>query len=214
MVGGGGFASVFGWFVQGFVFLLITGAARPLAWRSVHLVELCLCATMGFGDLLEMVGGTGRFQIVHVTLLCTPVLMMASHNLLQNFVASVPPHHCSAHSNVSALPLSAEDSLLVTVPLDLAGTPLRCQRYSSPQWQLLAGNRSAAPVEEHATSKGTEEDLEGCVDGWSYNMTERASTIISEVGLYFLLLSQLLCFTCVKPCSAVASGTWCVTSAL
>lgn len=153
---------------------------------------------MAFGELLDLVGGTGRFQIVHVTLLCAPVLMMASHNLLQNFVASVPPHHCSAHSNMSALPLSAEESLLVTVPLDLAGKPQKCHRYSSPQWHLRAGNRSATPEEEHATSKGTEVDLEGCVDGWSYNMTERTSTIVTEVGLYFLLLSQLLCFTCVN----------------
>lgn len=146
---------------------------------------------MAFGDLLDMVGGTGRFQIVHVTLLCVPVLMMASHNLLQNFVASVPPHHCSPHSNVSALALSADEKLLVTVPLDLAGKPLRCQRYGAPRWRLLAGNGSSASeeeeVEDHANPKEIDVDLERCADGWSYIMTERSSSIISDVGLYFLL---------------------------
>lgn len=147
----------------------------------------CLCTKMAFGDLLDMVGSAGRFQIIHVTLLCLPVFMMASHNLLQNFVASVPPHHCSAHSNVSASPLSAEAKLLVTVPLDPAGKPLRCQRYSAPQWHLLPGNGSSEEEEEdHAYLKQMDVDLEGCVDGWSYNMTEMTSTIISDVGLDFL----------------------------
>lgn len=144
---------------------------------------------MAFGDLLDTVGGTGRFQMLHVSLLCLPVLMMASHNLLQNFAASVPPHHCSPHANVSALPLSAEEKLLVTAPLDPAGKPLRCQRYSAPRWRLLAANGSAAAAaeeEEEDDYADPGEDLEGCEDGWSYAMTERSSSIISDVGLDFL----------------------------
>lgn len=145
---------------------------------------------MAFGDLLDTVGGAGRFQVVHVSLLCVPVLMMASHNLLQNFVASVPPHHCSPHANVSALPLSAEEKLLVTAPLDPAGKPLRCQRYSAPRWRLLAANGSAAAAEgeegDYADPGEIQQDLEGCEDGWSYAMTERSSSIISDVGLDFL----------------------------
>lgn len=169
---------------------------------------------MAFGDLLDMVGGTGRFQVIHVTLLCLPVLMMASHNLLQNFVASVPPHHCSAHANVSAATLSAQEKLLVTVPLDLAAKLLTCQRYRAPQWHLLARNGSSeSEEEEYAQWKQMDVDLEGCVDGWSYTMTERTSTIISDVGLSFLLLSPFLCFSYVNLCSTWASGTWCVTCA-
>uniref|UniRef100_A0A3Q3MQL6 Solute carrier family 22 member 6 n=1 Tax=Mastacembelus armatus TaxID=205130 RepID=A0A3Q3MQL6_9TELE len=117
---------------------------------------------MGFGDLLEQVGSTGRFQILHVTLLSIPVLMMASHNLLQNFVAAVPPHYCRAHTNLSQFQLSPEETLLITVPLDHNGKPQKCQRYVAPQWHLLANN-------------GT-----GCTDGWSYNMTDMSSTIISD----------------------------------
>ncbi|XP_061595792.1 solute carrier family 22 member 6 [Cololabis saira] len=132
---------------------------------------------MAFGDILEQVGSTGRFQVLHVTLLCTPVLMMASHNLLQNFVAAVPPHHCSAPSNVSQAQLSSEEALLVTVPLDQAGRPLRCQRYVTPQWHLLAGNGTSTLEEDLDVS------LEECRDGWSYQMVERDTTVISDWDL-------------------------------
>ncbi|KAJ3589717.1 hypothetical protein NHX12_010560 [Muraenolepis orangiensis] len=133
---------------------------------------------MAFADLLEQVGATGRFQVVHTIMLCIPVMMMASHNLLQNFVAAVPPHFCSAHSNLSAL--SAVETLRVTVPLDPNGGPEKCRRYDAPQWHLLANNGSAAPEEwGDADAAG----LQGCEDGWTYNETERSSSIISEWNL-------------------------------
>ncbi|CAL1573518.1 unnamed protein product [Knipowitschia caucasica] len=131
---------------------------------------------MAFGDLLEIVGATGRFQIVHVTLLALPVIMMASHNLLQNFVAYVPSHHCSPPTNLSLRRLSPENTLLVTVPMDKMGKPERCQRYSSPQWHLL-DNTSTAVVEEPGDQ---EEALQYCSDGWTYSMKERDSSIISD----------------------------------
>uniref|UniRef100_A0AAY4AAW8 Solute carrier family 22 member 6 n=1 Tax=Denticeps clupeoides TaxID=299321 RepID=A0AAY4AAW8_9TELE len=119
---------------------------------------------MAFADLLEQVGSTGRFQIVHVTLLSLPILMMASHNLLQNFVASVPPHYCSGPANLSLQPLSKGDVLRLTVPLDSKGKPERCRRFAQPQ--------------NHSTVA-----LEGCDNGWEYNMTEMSSTIITEWDL-------------------------------
>lgn len=135
---------------------------------------------MAFGDLLEQVGSTGRFQVLHVTLLCIPVLMMASHNLLQNFVAAVPPHYCSAHSNVSQSQLSPEKMLQITVPLDQMGRPHRCQRYVAPQWHLLAENGTSNPWKQGDTEDGLDVGLQECTDGWSYNMTEMSSTIISD----------------------------------
>ncbi|XP_039634047.1 solute carrier family 22 member 6 isoform X4 [Perca fluviatilis] len=133
---------------------------------------------MAFGDLLEQVGSTGRFQILHVTLLCMPVLLMASHNLLQNFVAAVPPHYCNAHTNLSQSQLSPEETLLITVPQDQIGKPQRCQRYVTPQWHLLNG--SSGSGEDGDTKEGLDVDLQGCTDGWSYNMTDMSSTIISD----------------------------------
>ncbi|XP_076024236.1 solute carrier family 22 member 6 [Genypterus blacodes] len=138
---------------------------------------------MGFGELLEQVGSVGRFQILHVTLLCVPILMMASHNLLQNFVAMVPPHQCSAHTNLSQHRLSQEEALLVTVPLDHQTKPHKCQRYAAPQWHLLSRNGTSSPKEEEDTEEDFGAPLQGCLDGWSYNMTERTSTIISDWDL-------------------------------
>nr|XP_020489031.1 solute carrier family 22 member 6-like [Labrus bergylta] len=136
---------------------------------------------MAFGDLLEQVGSTGRFQILHVTLLVIPVLLMASHNLLQNFVAAVPAHYCSAQTNLSQSRLSAEQTLLITVPLDKNGRPHRCQRYVTPQWHLIAENgTSSSGNQGDAQDDGVNIDLQGCTDGWSYNMTEMTSTIISD----------------------------------
>lgn len=144
---------------------------------------------MAFADLLEQVGSTGRFQILHVTLLCIPVLFMASHNLLQNFVAMVPPHYCRAHSNLSQSSLSPAEILMITVPLNEAGKPQQCQRYVAPQWHLLDKNGTSSP------EKDCDVVLQGCEDGWSYNMTEMSSTIISEVGLYFTVIILIKWFS-------------------
>lgn len=138
---------------------------------------------MSFGDLLELVGSTGRFQVLHVTLLCIPILMMASQNLLQNFVAAVPPHYCSTHTNISQTQLSPEEKVLISVPLDERGKLQRCQRYAVPQWHLLDKN-GISGVGEQGDVEDADIDLQGCVDGWSYNMTERTSTIISDVGFF------------------------------
>ncbi|XP_026037902.1 solute carrier family 22 member 6 [Astatotilapia calliptera] len=135
---------------------------------------------MGFSDLLEQVGSTGRFQIVHVTLLSTPILMLASHNLLQNFVAAVPPHYCSAHSNLSQSQLSPEEALRITVPQDHRGKLHRCQRYVVPQWHLLDKNGTSNLRNEGNSVDDLDADLQGCIDGWTYNMADRSSTIISD----------------------------------
>ncbi|KAI4814124.1 hypothetical protein KUCAC02_003330 [Chaenocephalus aceratus] len=107
---------------------------------------------MGFGELLEQVGSTGRFQVLQTTLLCIPVMLFASHNLLQNFVALVPPHFCNAHTNLSQSQMSAEEALLVTVPLDQTGKPEKCLRYAAPQWHLLTKNGSSSSGKEGDTN--------------------------------------------------------------
>ncbi|XP_012677225.2 solute carrier family 22 member 6 [Clupea harengus] len=138
---------------------------------------------MAFGELLDQVGGTGRFQVMHVTLLCIPILMMASHNLLQNFVAPVPPHHCSAHANLSLHTLTKEQVQRITVPVDEKDKPARCQRYATPQWGLLNVTDRAEAEEEDAFADTLDVELQGCQDGWEYGKTERSSTIITEWDL-------------------------------
>ncbi|XP_034034333.1 solute carrier family 22 member 6 isoform X2 [Thalassophryne amazonica] len=138
---------------------------------------------MAFDDLLERVGSMGRFQFLHVIILIIPVFLMASHNLLQIFVAMVPSHHCSVHTNLSEFDLRLEQKLLITVPLDGIGKPHRCQRYVVPQWHLLMKNETFSAEEKGDGKESVSVGLQGCIDGWSYNLSERTSTIISEWDL-------------------------------
>ncbi|XP_069036367.1 solute carrier family 22 member 6 [Lepisosteus oculatus] len=112
---------------------------------------------MAFADVLEQVGGTGRFQALHVVLLSAPMLLAASHNLLQNFAAAVPVHRCRAPANLSRL------------ALDARGRPAPCHRFAPPRW-----NRS---------HNGSDPGLEACRDGWEYDLSEMSSTVITEWDL-------------------------------
>ncbi|MED6274978.1 hypothetical protein CHARACLAT_021758 [Characodon lateralis] len=133
---------------------------------------------MGFTDLLEEVGGFGRYQWIHVTLISLPGLMMASQNLLNNFVSGIPSHHCnpatnqSLHDLVLTLQVDEQQLLKVFIPPDLSGNRLdRCRRYAEPQWHLLNLN-SSVNVSELQT--------EGCVDGWRFDQSEFSATTVSE----------------------------------
>uniref|UniRef100_A0A8C0G0C8 Uncharacterized protein n=1 Tax=Chelonoidis abingdonii TaxID=106734 RepID=A0A8C0G0C8_CHEAB len=107
---------------------------------------------MSFSELLDRIG----------------VLMLASQNLLQNFTARIPDHHCQMrimanYTHRANLPasLNAEEMLRVSIPMDRSHKPEKCQRFVTTQWQFLNPN---------ATSIHTIElDTEPCVDGWTYD---------------------------------------------
>uniref|UniRef100_A0A8D3E3Q7 Solute carrier family 22 member 6 n=1 Tax=Scophthalmus maximus TaxID=52904 RepID=A0A8D3E3Q7_SCOMX len=129
---------------------------------------------MGFTDLLDEVGGFGRYQWLHVTLISLPGLFMASQNLLNNFVSGIPTHHCTLPANHSLFNLSHQqvschptrDQLLKAfIPLD---------SYVEPQWQLLAANSSA-----NMSLLQTED----CVDGWTFDHSEFRATTVTEWDL-------------------------------
>uniref|UniRef100_A0A7N8XVB6 Solute carrier family 22 member 6 n=1 Tax=Mastacembelus armatus TaxID=205130 RepID=A0A7N8XVB6_9TELE len=122
---------------------------------------------MGFADLLDEVGGFGRYQWLHVTLISLPGLLMASQNLLNNFVSGIPEHHCSLLSNYSTVLTSLINKLFHFVFYLLF-------RYVEPQWQLLGANSSA-----NASHAQTEE----CLDGWTYDRSEFLATTVSEWDL-------------------------------
>uniref|UniRef100_A0A8P4KMI0 Solute carrier family 22 member 6 n=1 Tax=Dicentrarchus labrax TaxID=13489 RepID=A0A8P4KMI0_DICLA len=113
---------------------------------------------MGFGELLEEVGGFGRYQWIHVTLISLPGLMMAGQNLLNNFVSGIPAHHCSLPANHSLYNLTWRQGQGKTACL-------------KPQWHLLAAN-SSTNVSQIQT--------EGCLDGWTFDRSEFLATTVSE----------------------------------
>uniref|UniRef100_UPI003AAF0E12 solute carrier family 22 member 6 isoform X1 n=1 Tax=Centroberyx gerrardi TaxID=166262 RepID=UPI003AAF0E12 len=133
---------------------------------------------MGFTDLLDKVGGFGRFQWLHVTLISLPGLLMASQNLLNNFTAGIPAHRCHlqvnyTHYNLSDHQVDEQQLLRAFIPLDSNGRLDRCRRYVQPQWQLLA----------NSSSNSSELQTEECSDGWTYERSEFHNTIVSEWDL-------------------------------
>ncbi|NXA29310.1 S226A protein, partial [Ibidorhyncha struthersii] len=131
---------------------------------------------MPFGAVLEQVGGLGRFQVLQTALLAVPILLMASHNLLQNFTAAVPPHRCRVPGLDATLGSSngtlgpASDTL--GWPNGTLGPPDAtlgsCRRYvtSSP----TNGTTSPRPTEP-------------CHDGWDYDRSIYVATIVTEWDL-------------------------------
>uniref|UniRef100_A0AAY4B2X4 Solute carrier family 22 member 6 n=1 Tax=Denticeps clupeoides TaxID=299321 RepID=A0AAY4B2X4_9TELE len=139
---------------------------------------------MGFADILNDVGGFGRFQFIHVTLLSIPGLLMASQNLLNNFTAGMPGHHCKVPNmtslaearNVSASGLDDGQLLRAFIPVDRSSSKFRkCDRYVTPQWHMIGGNQTESGLPANST--------EPCYDGWTYESTEFQSTIVSEWDL-------------------------------
>ncbi|XP_067831613.1 uncharacterized protein [Heptranchias perlo] len=139
-------------------------------------------ADMGFADILETVGSVGKFQIIHILLMIFPILIMPSHNLLQNFVAAVPNHHCrirlgangSRYDNVTGK-LQTEKLLRVFIPLDQKQQPEKCRVYSSPQWHLLDLNKTEQNRNDY--------DTQMCTDGWTYDNSKFKATVVTEWDL-------------------------------
>uniref|UniRef100_G1SJ31 Major facilitator superfamily (MFS) profile domain-containing protein n=1 Tax=Oryctolagus cuniculus TaxID=9986 RepID=G1SJ31_RABIT len=125
---------------------------------------------MAFTDLLDALGGVGRFQLVYTALLLLPCGLLACHNFLQNFTAAMPPHHCRGPANLTN---TSGVWLRATVPMDRLGALDSCRRFTEPQWVLLLPNASSG----HGAA------TEGCVDGWEYDRSVFPSTIVTEWDL-------------------------------
>ncbi|XP_055487030.1 solute carrier family 22 member 6-B-like [Leucoraja erinacea] len=134
---------------------------------------------MAFGDLLEIVGGLGRYQAIHVLLLSLPLTFISSNNVLQNFIGAVPDHRCRLglglgnKLNVTWEPL-AGDLVRLFVPVDQQGRADKCRLYTEPQWHLLLSNVTRG--------NGSGAETQPCTDGWEYDRSQFSNTIVTEVG--------------------------------
>uniref|UniRef100_A0A8C4R149 Major facilitator superfamily (MFS) profile domain-containing protein n=1 Tax=Eptatretus burgeri TaxID=7764 RepID=A0A8C4R149_EPTBU len=137
---------------------------------------------MAFANVLETVGASGKFQVLHVCFLSLFVLNISCHFVGHVFLAATPQHHCRVPwlENasleapwVSSWNLSKESLLRVAIPWE-QDSPSKCSRYVRPQWQLLLND--SADVSDDI-------EIEGCVDGWEFDTSEFSSTIVMEWDL-------------------------------
>ncbi|XP_043727159.1 solute carrier family 22 member 6 [Cervus elaphus] len=126
---------------------------------------------MAFNDLLLQLGGVGRFQKIQVTLVILPVILLASHNTLQNFTAAIPTHHCRPPANTN---LSEDGDPEAWLPRDGQGRPESCLLFTSPQ---------RGPPFPNGTGANSTGATEPCPHGWIYDNSTFPSTIVTEWDL-------------------------------
>uniref|UniRef100_A0A8C5R7G5 Major facilitator superfamily (MFS) profile domain-containing protein n=1 Tax=Leptobrachium leishanense TaxID=445787 RepID=A0A8C5R7G5_9ANUR len=125
---------------------------------------------MGFNDLLEKVGGVGRFQILNTAMLLLPMFYMACHNFLQNFSAAVPAHRCKVPLIDNGTTGYNHGAVISFIPVIENQKLVSCLRYKNAQFGIWTNNSSANVTEP-------------CEDGWVYDKTIFSSTVITEWDL-------------------------------
>lgn len=144
---------------------------------------------MAVDEILQHVGDSGRFQILRVILYIILNLLSSPHDIMENFTAAIPNHHCNVklldnqRSEINiTMNLTTEALLKVSIPMGPDQKPEKCRRFRHTQWHFLDSNVSVP--------NNTELETEPCLDGWTYDHSVFTSTIVTEVRCLHLVLTM------------------------
>lgn len=118
---------------------------------------------MRFEEILDDVGGFHRFQVLVLSVLCLPRLILPLHFLLHNFISAVPDHRCAPG------PSETEPGLNWDLRSPLNTT------------DLLPARRTESPGV--CWVFGPDNSTLSCPHGWVYNQTDFLSTTATEWDL-------------------------------
>ncbi|XP_067274675.1 solute carrier family 22 member 6-A [Pseudorasbora parva] len=119
---------------------------------------------MNFDEVLDRIGGFGRFQKTLYVWICLPQIFLAFHMLVSVFTGAVPPHLCRT-GNSGGPGLGLNYSI---APGE------SCMSYQDgPLFQL----NQSLPITEHLSGSNS------CTGGWEFSKEIYLSTIVTEWDL-------------------------------
>uniref|UniRef100_H2RVK8 Solute carrier family 22 member 21 n=1 Tax=Takifugu rubripes TaxID=31033 RepID=H2RVK8_TAKRU len=132
-----------------------------------------------YDSATAFLGEWGRFQKQVFYLLCLRAIPCGYTALSVVFLAGSPHHHCLVPPQANLTP-AWENSSIPLEERSGGGAPERsfCSRYKLTEVQRFS-DRGLLPADVNWSTVATE----GCLDGWQYDQSIYASTVVSEWDL-------------------------------
>ncbi|KAA0708875.1 Solute carrier family 22 member 6-A [Triplophysa tibetana] len=124
---------------------------------------------MSFDEVLDRIGGFGRFQKTLYVWICLPQIFLAFHMLVSVFTGAVPPHLCRSSQPVG-------DPRLLGLNNSNASWET-CSSLQNVQLYQLNHSDLSLPIGEHSTTS------KSCKGGWEFSKDVFLSTVVTEWDL-------------------------------
>lgn len=135
---------------------------------------------MSFDEVLDRIGGFGRFQKTLYVWICLPQIFLAFHMLVSVFTGAVPPHLCRSSQPVG-------DPRLLGLNNSNASWET-CSSLQNVQLYQLNHSDLSLPISEHSTTS------KSCKGGWEFSKDVFLSTVVTEVSVYLETLRHVVCY--------------------
>lgn len=107
---------------------------------------------INFDDILNLIGGFGKFQKLLYVWICLPQIFLAFHMLVSVFTGAVPPHLCrSARTQMgisTSMNISIQRTLACIVPLNHSSAAALGEVHSCQGWEYSTDTFQRTTVTE------------------------------------------------------------------